>query len=81
MPRIISEEVFMKAQRVKGKKQRQNEQWGDFALSGRVICSACGRNMRGVSGRGSSKRKYEYYACAAARRSSPSAATGLRGRS
>ena len=53
----------MKAQRVKGKKQRQNEQWGDFALSGRVICSACGRNMRGVSGRGSSKRKYEYYAC------------------
>ena len=71
MPRIISEEVFMKAQRVKGKKQRQNEQWGDFALSGRVICSACGRNMRGVSGRGSSKRKYEYYACGSCKEVKP----------
>ena len=61
----------MKAQRVKGKKQRQNEQWGDFALSGRVICSACGRNMRGVSGRGSSKRKYEYYACGSCKEVKP----------
>ena len=80
MPRIISEEVFMKAQRVKGKKQRQNEQWGDFALSGRVICSACGRNMRGVSGRGSSKRKYEYYACGSCKEVKPVRRDWLEGR-
>ena len=63
MPRIVSDETFRRAQMVKSKKQRRNEEWGEFALSGRVICSACGRNMRGVSGRGSSNRKYEYYSC------------------
>lgn len=63
MPRIVSDETFRRAQMVKSKKQRRNEEWGEFALSGRVICSGCGRNMRGVSGRGSSKRKYEYYSC------------------
>lgn len=63
MPRIIEEGTFMKAQSVQGKKQRKNEEWGEFALSGRVICHACGRNMHGVSGRGSKGVKYEYYSC------------------
>lgn len=63
MPRIVGEALFMKAQKVQGKKQRRNEEWGDFALSGRVLCSACGHTMPGVSGRGSSGKKYEYYSC------------------
>ena len=63
MPAIIDRETFMAAQMVQGKKQRKNEEWGEFALSGRVICSGCGRNMPGVSGRGSKGKKYDYYAC------------------
>lgn len=63
MPRIIDDDTFYRAQHVKGKKQRKNEHWGDFALSGRVLCSECGRNMPGVSGRGWKDVKYEYYKC------------------
>ena len=63
MPRIVEEDLFMRAQGVQGKKQRKSEEWGEFALSGRIICAACGRNMRGVSGRGSKGVKYEYYSC------------------
>lgn len=63
MPRIIDDDTFYRAQHVQGKKQRKNEHWGDFALSGRVICSECGRNMPGVSGRGWKDVKYEYYKC------------------
>jgi len=63
MPRIIPDELFWRVQGVKGKKQRANEDWGDFALSGKVICSGCGHSMPGVSGHGRSGKKYEYYAC------------------
>lgn len=63
MPRIIDDDLFEAVQRVRGGKERRNEDWGDFALSGRVVCSACGRNVQGVSGRNSQNRKYEYYAC------------------
>lgn len=63
MPRIVDDDTFYRAQHVRGKKQRKNESWGDFALSGRVICSGCGRNMPGVSGRGWKNAKYEYYKC------------------
>lgn len=63
MPAIISKEEFMATQLVKSKKQRKNEEWGEFALSGRVVCGACGHNMPGVSGRGSTGKKYDYYAC------------------
>ena len=63
MPAIIDRETFMAAQMVQGKKQRKNEEWGEFALSGRVICSGCGHSMPGVSGRGSKGKKYDYYAC------------------
>lgn len=63
MPRIIEDDVFFRAQRVRGRKVRANESWGVFALSGRVVCAACGHNMPGVSGRGKGNVKYEYYAC------------------
>lgn len=63
MPRIIDDGTFDRAQHVQGKKQRADEDWGDFVLSGRVICSACGRTMPGVSGRSHTGAKHEYYGC------------------
>lgn len=63
MPRIVEDGAFYRAQGVKGKKQRANENWGKFALSGKALCAECGRNMQGVSGRGRMGVKYEYYAC------------------
>ena len=63
MPTIVEKGSFMAAQGVRGRKQRASEDWGEFALSGRVVCGACGMNMPGVSGRGSAGRKYEYHSC------------------
>nr|WP_314638718.1 recombinase family protein [uncultured Olsenella sp.] len=63
MPRLVDDVTFWRCQGVKGKKRRADEEWGDFALAGRVVCAGCGHNMPGVSGRGSTGRKYEYYDC------------------
>lgn len=63
MPQIVDEATFMRAQGVRGVKQRSTEDWGDFALAGRAICAGCGRNLQGVSGRGRRNVKYEYYSC------------------
>lgn len=63
MPAIIDKETFERCQTVKARKQRANENWGDFKLSGRVLCGNCGHTMPGVSGRGQSGQKYEYYRC------------------
>ena len=63
MPRIVDDGTWDRAQHVHGKKRRAAESWGDFVLSGRVICSACGRTMPGVSGRSHNGLKYEYYGC------------------
>lgn len=63
MPRIIDDETFFAAQRVRGKKVRADESWGEFRLAGKIICKSCGRTMQGVSGRGRKKVKYEYYRC------------------
>ena len=63
MPAIVSREVYAMANRVRSRKRRECEEWGDYALSGRVVCGSCGRSMNGSSGRSASGRKYEYYAC------------------
>lgn len=63
MPKIIDDDTFYRAQQMKGKRDFETEEWGNFALSGRVICSHCGRNMQGVSGHGKGGKKYEYYDC------------------
>lgn len=63
MPAIIEEGVYMAAQKVKGGKRRDAEEWGTFALSGKAVCGCCGRNMQGVSGRGRHNVKYDYYRC------------------
>lgn len=63
MPRIVDDGLFFAVQGVRGRKARADESWGDFMLSGKVICAECGRNMPGVSGRGRGGTKYEYHAC------------------
>lgn len=63
MPAIIDKGTYMRAQKVKAKKQRRAEQWGTFALANKVVCASCGHNMPGVSGRSRSGAKYEYYSC------------------
>ncbi len=63
MPKIIDEVTFMDAQGIRGSKQRGEESWGRYALAGKAVCADCGRNMQGVSGRGGSGTKYEYYRC------------------
>ena len=63
MPRIVDDDLFFRAKDARSKKVRASENWGEFALSGKVICAKCGRNMPGVSGRGRMGVKYEYYTC------------------
>lgn len=63
MPRLIDDATWYEVQGVKGKKRREIEEWGEFTLSGRTICSACGHGMSGNSGRGRHGKKYEYYKC------------------
>lgn len=63
MPAIVTGEEFAMAQAAKPRKQRADESWGEFPLSGRAICGGCGRNLVGTSGRGRSGAKYEYYRC------------------
>ncbi len=63
MPAIVTREVFDMVQLVRSKKVRGNEQWGDFAFSGKGICYECGHSLVGVSGRGRHNVKYEYYRC------------------
>lgn len=63
MPQIVDEVTFARVQLVRSAKRRDDEDWGTFTLSGKVLCSKCGRTMAGVSGRGKSGKKYEYYAC------------------
>lgn len=63
MPQIVDEVTFARVQLVRSAKRREEEDWGTFVLSGRVLCAKCGRTMAGTSGRGKSGRKYEYYSC------------------
>lgn len=63
MPAIVDRETFEMAQRVVSKKQRKEEVWDPFPLSGRCVCMGCGMNAVGVSGRGKNGSKYNYYRC------------------
>ena len=63
MPAIIDAATFDEVQHVRGKKQRANEDFDSYILSGKAICGCCGMNMFGVSGHGGNGRKYTYYTC------------------
>lgn len=62
MPAIIDRATFEEAQVAKVKKVRKEEEWRDYPLSGRVVCS-CGRAMVGRSAHGRGGRRYDYYGC------------------
>lgn len=64
MPQIVPEGVFAMAQTIKSRKRRSKEVWDDFVFKGRGICTECGSNLVGVSGRGKMGVKYNYYQCA-----------------
>ena len=63
MPAIVDKGTFMRAQEIKTKKRRKDENWCDYALAGRVICASCGRNFYGMSGHSRSGKRYDYYTC------------------
>lgn len=65
MPAIIDRATFDAVQGIKGRKRRETERWAKYALSGRAICGACGRNMVGVSAKNRLGTRYEYYRCGA----------------
>lgn len=63
MPAIVTEEEWEMAKSVPPKKRRQDEDWGEYAFTGKAVCGACGHNFIGVSGRGRNGKKYSYYRC------------------
>lgn len=63
MPAIVDEYTWEAAQMVQSRKNRTEETWDKFVLSGKAICLGCGRNLVGVSGRGRGNKKYTYYRC------------------
>lgn len=63
MPSIIDRGTFDAVQKVRSRKQRINEAWEEYALSGKAICGKCGRNMVGVSAYNHQGKRYDYYRC------------------
>ena len=63
MPAIVDRATWEAVQMVRGRKNRKEERFEDYALSGKAICAECGRNMQGVSGKNRHGVKYCYYRC------------------
>lgn len=64
MPAIVTREQWTMANERRPRKIRESEDWGRYPLVPRGICRECGGKIVGVSGRGHSGAKYEYYRCA-----------------
>lgn len=62
MPAIVDEVTWNMAQDARAKKVRMDENWTDYALAGRGVCT-CGMNLVGASGRSKRHIKYTYYRC------------------
>ena len=70
MPRIISDEIFRKAQREMQRRKDNRttrKPRAEYALAGKLFCGYCKRAMTGVSGTGKLKKVYYYYTCPTAR--------------
>lgn len=66
MPQIIDQETFRRAQEMaKVHKRMPAHDWDktEYILTGKLFCGHCGERMVGVSGRGKSGAKHNYYAC------------------
>ena len=65
VPAIISEEIFMEAQR-HFKTSRNNaaaKSTADYLLSGKCVCGYCGRSITADCGTSKSGSLYRYYSC------------------
>lgn len=63
MPAIIDRDTWEAVQMVRGKKVHKEEQFGDYALSGKATCTKCGASIVGVSSKNHAGVRYEYYRC------------------
>lgn len=63
MPAIVSAAEWNAVQGIRGSKNRADEDWDAYPLTGRLHCLACGGEVSGRSGHGRNGAKYSYYAC------------------
>lgn len=72
MPRIVSDELWRKANDMAGKRARKGGGSAhDYELSGRMACGLCGGSYVGTSGRGKRGTVYHYYMCGGCGRRMP----------
>lgn len=62
MPQLVPEDLFYKVKK-KMAKNKSHAQRADYALTGKLICGACGSWMRGTSGTSKSGDAFYYYKC------------------
>ncbi len=64
-PRIISDELFERVQKIHEQKKRTGLKGisPDYSLTGKIFCGHCGRPMVGISGTSKSGSTYYYYKC------------------
>jgi DNA invertase Pin-like site-specific DNA recombinase len=66
IPRIISDELFFKVQKVlkmKREVQGRHQLNGDYLLTGKLFCGKCKGHMVGTSGTSKTGEKHFYYMC------------------
>lgn len=65
IPRIISDELFFRAQEVLKMKQSKTarRRAADYLLTGKIFCGECQSPMIGISGTGKSGALHYYYTC------------------
>ena len=63
MPQIIDMRTFNRSQAVVPRKNRANEHFDVYRLTGKLYCGFCGKPMHGDAGTGRQGKRYNYYAC------------------
>lgn len=63
MPRIMSDEKFLKIQEVRKIRRTKRVRNNDYILSGVLYCGECGASMYGRCGTSHTGKKHYYYAC------------------
>ena len=66
MPRIISDDVFEKAQQLLEQKKRNKKHSNpcdDYILAGKLICGNCNEELVAYTGTGKMGKLYRYYRC------------------
>jgi len=63
VPRILDDKLFYEVQKKMKKNERPQVRRGDFLLSGKLYCAACGGKMTGISGTSRTGDLHYYYTC------------------